>query len=94
MHRLTFAGVRFGTRLRGHHAISVHAERDGTGAPVSLSFRTGQGSLGRFVHNDGDGWKVFEVDTRELDGKTEDLVVEVSSTSAHNRQYCFEADTR
>jgi hypothetical protein len=92
--RLRFRGVRFGHALHGHHGIAVHQERDLTGAPVTLIARTDQGQLGRVVHNDGDGWKTFELDTRELEGKTADLVIEISAPSAANRQYCFEADTR
>lgn len=92
--RLRFRGVRFGRALHGHHGIAVHQERDLSGAPVVLVARTEQGQLGRVVHNDGDGWKTFELDTRELEGKAADLVFEISAQSAANRQYCFEADTR
>ncbi len=92
--RVEFSEVHFGKALHGHHGISVHAERDLTGAPVSLLFRSGSKVLGKYVHRDGDGWKGFEADTSELAGTVGELAVEISATSGANRQYCFEADTR
>lgn len=92
--RVEFSDVHFGKALHGHHGISVHAERDLTGAPVNLLFRVGPKILGKYVHRDGDGWKGFEADTTDLDGTVGELAVEVSTTNGANRQYCFEADTR
>lgn len=92
--RVELSEVHFGKALHGHHAISVHAERDLTGAPVNITFRSGPKVIGKFVHRDGDGWKGFEADTTELAGTVGDLAVEISASSNANRQYCFEADTR
>ncbi len=92
--RLQFHDVRFGHLLHGHHALYVEAERNRTGTPVTLTFRSGDVSLGSFVHRDGDGWKPFEVDTSELAGKAGELVAEISSPGGDRRLYCFEADTR
>jgi hypothetical protein len=92
--RLHFRDVHFGRLLHGHHALYVEAERNRTGAPVTITFRSGDATLGSFVHRDGDGWKPFEVDTSELSGKTAELVAEVSSPGGDRRLYCFEADTR
>ena len=92
--RIRLEGVRFGHELHGHHALYVEAERNRTGAPVTLSFTSGGTSIGSIVHRDGDGWKPFELDTSQLDGQTGELIVEVSSPSSDRRQYCFEADTR
>jgi hypothetical protein len=92
--RLRFAGVHFGHTLHGHHAIYVEAERDRKGAPVTLTFRTGDTTLGSVVHRDGDGWKPFELDTSALAGQTAELVTEIASPGGERRLYCFEADTR
>lgn len=92
--RVRFDAVVFGHALHGHHALSVEAERNGTGVPVTLAFRSGDTNLGRVVHRDGEGWKPFELDTSELAGKTAELVVDISSPGGERRQYCFEADTR
>ncbi len=92
--RVVFDEVKFGRALHGHHAISVHAERDRTGTPVTIVFKVGERVLGRYVHRDGDGWKGFEADTADLDGQTGELTVEISSANPSARQYCFEADTR
>ncbi len=92
--RLKFDSIAFGRVLHGHHGIYVEAERDGKGAPVAIAFRSGDKSLGKLVHRDGEGWKNFELDTSDLDGKTGELVAEITSSSRDRRLYCFEADTR
>ena len=91
--RLRFADVRFGHAIHGHHALYVEAERDRTGNPVNIVFRSGGSELGSVEHRDGDGWKPFEFDTSALAGQHGDLTIEISS-SGSRRMYCFEADTR
>lgn len=92
--RLRFDGLTFGRAIHGHHAISVHQERDLKGAPVTLAFRTGDRDLGKLIHRDGDGWKPFELDTTELAGSKASLTVDVSAPNPEARLYCFEADIR
>jgi hypothetical protein len=92
--KLRFDSIAFGKVLHGHHGIYVEAERDGKGAPVAIAFRSGDKTLGKLVHRDGEGWKSFELDTSELTGKTAELVAEITSSSRDRRMYCFEADTR
>lgn len=92
--RLHFAALAFGRVLHGHHGIYVEAERDQKGAPVAITFRSGDTTIGKLVHRDGEGWKGFDLDTSDLDGKTADLVAEITSSSRDRRMYCFEADTR
>ncbi len=92
--RIRFSGVRFGARLHGHHGLFAEAERHREGADVTLRLRAGDTWTDSVVHRDGEGWKPFELGTEELAGKTEDLVVEVSSPGGNGRMYCFTADTR
>ena len=92
--RLRFADVRFGRSLHGHHALYVEAERDKKGAPVTISFKSGDSTIGSVVHRDGEGWKPFELDTTPLAGQHGELVVEIASPGGDRRLYCFEADTR
>jgi hypothetical protein len=92
--RLDFLNVRFGRALHGHHALYVEAERDRKGAPVTITFKVGDNVIGTVVHHDGDGWKPFEFDTRDLAGKSAELVAEISAPNGDRRMYCFEADTR
>lgn len=92
--RMTFGRVAFGKSIVAHHGIHYDGERYLTGTPVTIAFRARGVTLGQSVHRDGQGWSSFELDTSELAGKTEDLVVDVSSPSAQRRQYCFEATTR
>ncbi len=90
--RIRFANVAFGRALHGHHGL--YSEHERGGSPVALLFKAGDKTLGRVVHNDGDGWKGFELDTRDLEGKRGELVAEITASNGARRQYCFEADTR
>jgi hypothetical protein len=92
--QLRFAGVRFGQRIHGYHSLYAEGERMHQGTPVTLTFRARDRVLGTAVHNDGDGWIGFEVQTHELDGSVQELVVQISSPTAQGRSYCFAADTR
>jgi hypothetical protein len=96
--RTRFTNVPIGSVLRGHHAIAYEAERGGdhgeTGPPVTLVVRVGDQVVGRDVHVDGEGWKLFEFDTRALAGTRQDVTFEVTMPAAGNRHYCFEGDTR
>lgn len=96
--RTVFRDVPIGTVLRGHHAIAYEAERGGdhgeTGPPVTLVVRVGDRVVGRDVHVDGEGWKLFEFDTREMAGTRQTVTFEVTMPAAGNRHYCFEGDTR
>jgi len=91
--RLEFHDVKFGEVLHGHHGLYVESERGKDGSPVHLAFSVDGNALAKVTHNDGDGWKGFDLPTAELNGKTADLTVEVTSPSSR-RQYCFEAVTR
>jgi hypothetical protein len=95
--RLRFLGVELGRTLHGHHGLYVEAERNRTGAPVTITFKVGDAIVGSVVHHDGDGWKPFEFDTTPFQEATHgraDLVAEIASSSSDRRMYCFEADTR
>ena len=92
--KLRFDSITFGKVLHGHHGLYVEAERDQKGAPVAIAFRSGDKAFGKLVHRDGEGWKSFELDTSEFDGKSAELVAEITSSSRDRRMYCFEADTR
>ena len=91
--RLRFKSVTFGPTFRGHHAIAAEADH-ANGAPVTITFRAGAEIIGQFSRRDGTGWTGFETQTQDLDGKTEELVADVSAARGDHRQYCFEADTR
>jgi hypothetical protein len=91
---LHFEGVHMGRTLYGHHGLYVEAERNRTGAPVTIRFTSGGSVVGEVVHRDGDGWKAFEFDTSDLAGKTADLDADISAPAADRRMYCFEASTR
>ncbi len=92
--RLRFSNVDFGHAIHGHHGLSVFYEREKIGTPVSLTFSIDDAPIGKVVHQDGDGWKPYEIGTTAYAGKKGELTVDVQTASGNKRQYCFEADTR
>jgi hypothetical protein len=92
--RIRFKEVALGRVLHGHHGLYVEAERVQTGSPVTLVFSIADQPLARLVHNDGEGWKGFDVDTSALAGQRKELVADITSRDGNRRMYCFEADTR
>jgi hypothetical protein len=91
---IAFRNVKFGDVLHGHHGLYVEAERNKDGADITLTFKSGDHSLGTIIHRDGEGWKAFDLPTPDLKGQTGELVAEVSSPTANRRMYCFEGITR
>jgi hypothetical protein len=91
--RLRFKNVKLGTRIHGHHTLYVEADH-ANGTPVVLALRAQGKTLGRLTRRDGQGWTPFELDTSDLAGQTAEVIADVSSSNAHRRLYCFEADTR
>jgi hypothetical protein len=92
--RLRFLDVPLGRSIQGHHALYVEAERKKQGAPVTITFRIGDTTLGSVVHHDGDGWRPFELDTSAFAGQRADVVADIASPGGQRRYYCFEASTR
>jgi hypothetical protein len=90
--RLRVGGFHFAKSLHGYHGLYAEHERNREGQPVTLVFKHDGETLGRFVHKDGDGWKVFEAPTDGLAGKEGELMIEI--TSPQRRHYCFRADSR
>ncbi len=92
--RVRFQDVTFGKVLHGHAGIEWDSTAHRDEPPVTLVWKVGDRTLGRIQAGSTDGWKSFALDTSELDGKTGEIVAEVSSSSSKNRLYCFEADAR
>ncbi len=92
--RLRFLDVVLGSSLHGHHALYVEAERMKTGAPVTITFRIGDTTLGTIFHRDGDGWRAFELDTSAFAGQRAEVVADIVSPGGQRRAYCFEANTQ
>jgi hypothetical protein len=92
--RVRFTDVAFGEVLHGHAGIDWDSTAHVDEPPVTLVWKLGDRTIGRVVAGNNDGWKGFELDTRELAGQSGEVVAEISSPSSHDRLYCFEADTR
>lgn len=91
--RVRFANVKIGKAIHGNHGLYAEAERNKTGAPVTIDLAVGGQAIGRAMHKDGDGWRYFELPTTSFAGQTADVTADISS-SGGDRTYCFEVTTR
>jgi hypothetical protein len=90
-----FHGVPLGEVIRGHAGMYWIIEREKKGAPVTLTVRVDGDTVGSFVHEDGDGWKGFEMPLgAHANAKSAEVEFAVTTPNYRDRHYCFEADTR
>lgn len=90
-----YRNVPLGNVIRGHLGIQWIMERDRVGSPITLRVRVDGEEIGQAVHEDGEGWKPFELPLGSHAGK-EKATVEFRVTAPDNkdRHLCFEADSR
>ncbi len=96
------AGARFvryrevplGERIRGHTATSWFLMRDRDTDPIEVTVRVGDRVVGTVSHHDEAGWRLFDLPLGDQANQTAEVVFEVRSRDAENRQFCFQADTR
>lgn len=90
-----YRDVPLGNVIRGHLGIQWIMERDRLGSPITLRVRVDGEEIGQAVHEDGEGWKPFELPLGSHAGK-EKATVEFRVTAPDNkdRHLCFEADSR
>jgi len=91
---IRYSAVTLGQTVRGYGALPQWIEREKRGAPVEMEVLANGGSIGKYVHRDGDGWKGFAFPTGALAGSTADVEFRVTSSRPRDRQFCFQADTR
>lgn len=93
-----FRDVPMGNTFHGHHGIAYEAERGddlgNQGGPVELRVMVDGNEAGRSVHHDGEGWKTFDIDTRQWAGTIHQLSIEVRAENPGMRHYCYEGDVR
>jgi hypothetical protein len=91
---ISFASVPVGTVVRGYATLPWWVERELRGAPVEMQVVVGGEEIGTYVHNDGEGWKAFEMPTGKHRGTTSTVEFRVHSRHPSEREFCFQADTR
>jgi hypothetical protein len=90
-----FRDVQLGSVIRGHGGMYWIIERERKGAPVVLTVRVDGETLGAVTHEDGEGWKAFEIPLgAHANAASAEVEFAVSSPNYRNRHFCFEADTR
>jgi hypothetical protein len=91
---IRFEAVVLGKSITGYGALPYFLERESKGTPVELEVRVDAEQVGRFKHQDGEGWKRFEFDTSAYAGQTHDVEFRVSSKKSRAREFCFQAAVR
>jgi hypothetical protein len=91
---IRYSAVTLGPVVRGYAALPQWVEREKRGAPVEMEVLVAGETVGKYVHRDGDGWKPFSFSTGAHAGSAGDVEFQVSSSRPHDRQFCFQADTR
>ncbi len=91
---IRYRGVPLGGVIRGYATLPWWIERERRGTPVEMVVVVDGEQVGSYVHSDGDGWKRFEIPLGAHTGTTGDVEFRVTSRRPHNRQLCFQADTR
>ncbi len=92
--RIRFEHVPMGQRLHGHGGLPYFVEREARGTPVQLEVLVDEQVVGRFEHEDGQGWAPFEFATEAWAGREASVEFRVSSRRAAFRNFCFHADVR
>jgi hypothetical protein len=92
--RVRFDDVPLGARIRGHAALPYWFERDSHGTPIQLEVSVDGEVLGTWLHEDGEGWKAFELSTEARAGQRAAVEFSISSARAWRREFCFEASVR
>jgi hypothetical protein len=91
---ITFDAVLLGQSITGYGALPYFLERESKGTPVELDVLVDGERLGRFRHEDGEGWKKFEFSTARYSGGTHAVEFRVSSKRSRAREFCFQAAVR
>ena len=92
---LRYRDVPLGKVIRGHLGIQWIMERDRLGSPITLRVRVDGEDVGQAVHEDGVGWKPFELALGSHAGKEKATVeFRVTAPERKERHLCFEADSR
>lgn len=90
-----FRDVPLGGVIRGHLSIHWTLEREKRGAPVELDVDVDGQRIGTAHHEDGDGWRAFELPLGTHANTTaREVAFHVRSASANERHVCWEADSR
>lgn len=91
---LHFEAVPLGRVIRGHGGLPYLFEREWRGTPIELEVLVGGESIGTYRHEDGEGWKPFELSTASFTGQTRPVDFRVRSKQLRDRQFCFQASVR
>lgn len=90
-----YANVPLGSVVRGHLGIDWIAERDRAGATMTVRVVVDGDEIGKVTHDDGEGWKAFELPLgAHAHAAAATVEFHASAANAPNRHLCFEADSR
>lgn len=85
-----FRSVPLGRVIRGHLGMGWLHERDRSGPAFTIRVLVGGNEVGHATHEDGNGWKPFEIALGAAAHTTADVELRASG----GNDVCFEADSR
>lgn len=91
---IRFPQAKVGQRIMGHLGIPYLVDREQKGKPVTITVAVAGEELGTTVHNSGDGWHGFEIDTTKFAGSEQAVEFRIDSKSTRYRTLCFHAEAR
>lgn len=86
--------VPLGKRITGFTGAPFLIDRETDGAPIEVLVTVDGEQVGQTRHENGDGWRAFDVATDRFAGGVHRVAFEVFADSAKKRDFCFHADVR
>jgi hypothetical protein len=91
---LRYANVPLGDQLVFYAGLYYEHERMRQGGAIEASLSIAGKQRALFRHRDGEGWKRWLVDTRDLAGQSREVSVAVRAQQPYQRSFCWTASTR
>lgn len=89
--RVSYPDVPLGSTIKGYLALPYWVERWAKGGVVSIEVKVDGESLGQFEHEEGEGWKPFQVSTAAYTGRKAPVEFVLTAEPGSQRQACFYA---
>jgi hypothetical protein len=89
-----FPDVELADSIVSYSGVPYFLGREKKGAPITFEIVVDGDEQGEMVHEDGEGWKRFEIDTRAFAGAKHTVEFRSHASSSHQREFCFQADVR
>ncbi len=86
--------VRLGKRISGFTGAPYLVDRETKGAVIELEVKIDGETIGYARHENGSGWKPFDIPTEKFADSEHRVQFQVSADNTKKRDFCFHADVR